>query len=357
MKCFHCDYCGQAVFFENFQCVRCGHALGYLPDLHVMSALESVDSGRWRSLAPMAKNRLYQQCRNYQQAQVCNWMVPAESTESFCPACRLNRTIPDLAQPGHFDCWQRLERAKHRLVYSLILLGLPLLSQQDDPERGLAFDFLADENPEFGETETVMTGHANGLITLNIAEADDLTREKMRLDMNERYRTVLGHFRHESGHYYWELLVRDSSWLTPFRDLFGDERTPYDQALHRHYQQGPPNDWAQRHISSYASAHPWEDWAETWAHYLHITDTLETAVEFGLTIDTATSASFELPKRATQLAGSFDRLLSRWWPLTFALNSLNRSMGLNDPYPFVLSEAVIEKLGFVHRVIEQAKIP
>jgi hypothetical protein len=329
--------------------------LGYLPELICMSALEPVDNERWRSLAPVAEGRLFKQCQNYRQAKVCNWMVPAESAEPFCPACRLNRTIPDLNQPGHFDCWQRMESAKRRLIYSLINLGLPLLSQQDDPERGLAFDFLADPNPEFGESQQVMTGHANGLITLNIGEADDMVREKMRLDMNERYRTLLGHFRHEIGHYYWERFVRDTTWLQPFRNLFGDEWVSYDDALQHHYQQGPPNDWSQRFISSYASAHPWEDWAETWAHYLHITDTLETATGFGLTVDTIASTSLKLPDHAAELAGSFENLLSQWWPLTFALNSLNRSMGVKDPYPFVLSEAAIEKLGFVHSVIDQAK--
>lgn len=358
MKFFHCDKCGQPIFFENTRCVKCKHTLGYLPDQGRLSALTAAPNDSWTSVASQWQSRVYRMCQNYSQAQVCNWMIPVDNMEPFCLACRLNRTIPDLSQPHHQTCWSRLEAAKRRLVYSLLGLGLPLKNKKDDPQQGLAFDFLADPDPDFAETPQVITGHAEGLITINIAEADDVVRARMRLDMNERYRTVLGHFRHEVGHYYWQLLVRGSSLLDAFRELFGDEQQDYGAALQHHYDHGAPADWQQHYISAYASSHPWEDWAETWTHYLHIVDTLETAQDFGLTVpgfpleSIVTAEQFDMNRPSDK---AFVRLITEWLPLTFAFNSMNRSMGLEDAYPFVLSAAVIDKLRFVHRVIDRAR--
>lgn len=358
MKFFHCDHCGQPIFFENTQCVKCGHTLGYLPDQGRMSAFESAKDGQWSSVATQKPGRLYRMCKNYSEAQVCNWMIPADSPEPLCQACRLNRTIPDLSESHNVACWSRLETAKRRLVYTLLALDLPLKNKQDDAKLGLAFDFLADPDDDFKENQKVMTGHAEGLITINIAEADDAVREKMRLNMNERYRTVLGHFRHEIGHYYWEVLVRDSDSLAQYRELFGDEQEDYGDALQRHYDQGPPADWPQRYISTYATSHSWEDWAETWAHYLHIVDTLETVRDFGLVVTEAPLEKSAVQKEFDLKPSSdrdFTQIITEWVPLTFALNSINRSMGLQDLYPFVLSKPVIDKLRFVHETIDQAR--
>jgi hypothetical protein len=89
---------------------------------------------------------------------------------------------------------------------------------------------------------------------------------------------LLGHFRHEVGHYFWDRLVAtDPHQLEEFRVLFGDDRQDYGEALKRHYDEGAPANWQDTYISMYATMHPWEDFAETWAHYLHIVDTLETA--------------------------------------------------------------------------------
>jgi hypothetical protein len=358
MKFFHCDHCDQPIFFENTQCVKCGHTLGYLPDQGKMGAFEAVKDGLWCSVASQNQETLYRMCKNYSEAQVCNWMIPADNPESLCQACRLNRTIPDLSDSHNVACWSRLETAKRRLVYTLLALGLPLKNKQDDPKLGLAFDFLADPDDDFKENQKVMTGHAEGLITINIAEADDAVREKMRLNMNERYRTLLGHFRHEVGHYYWEVLVRDSDSLAHYRELFGDEQEDYGDALQQHYEQGPPADWPQNYISTYATSHSWEDWAETWAHYLHIVDTLETVQDFGVIVTEAplekstVQKEFDLKHSSD---GEFTRIITEWVPLTFALNSINRSMGLQDLYPFVLSKPVIEKLRFVHQVIHQPR--
>ncbi|HRQ48805.1 MAG TPA: putative zinc-binding metallopeptidase, partial [Rhodocyclaceae bacterium] len=273
-----------------------------------------------------------------------------------CRSCRLNRTIPDLGVAGNKDLWQSLETEKRRLVFTLLRLGLPVVPRNRDAS-GLEFDFLADVEPSFNERSRVLTGHVRGLITVNVAEADPAQRERMRGRMAEPYRTILGHFRHESGHYYWDRLIRDGHWLDAWRNLFGDEQLDYAQALEHHYRYGPPLHWGQRFISAYASSHPWEDWAESWAHYLHIVDTLETAYQFGLRSRPRAGDS-SAPGVAHDFdpynLDDFEPLIEQWLPLTFALNSLNRSMGHAHAYPFVLAPAVIEKLTFVHRVVRKS---
>lgn len=331
MKLFSCQGCGQLLYFENIRCENCGRALGYIPDLTDVSALEPNDKGGWTALA--AQSVAYKFCRNY-EAYTCNWMVPAAGTEDFCAACRHNKTIPDLSVPGNAILWGKIEVAKHRLFYSLLRLGLRLENRIDNPEHGLAFEFLADM-PET-HAQSVMTGHDKGLITLALKEADDAIREKVRAEMGEAYRTLLGHMRHESGHYFWD-------------------RLDYDQTLQRHYSQGAPPGWQEGFVSVYATTHPWEDFAETWAHYLHIVDTLETAGAFGLKVkprrargELDAKIDFD-PYKAVRM----DQLIDAWLPIEFATNSLNRSMGLLDLYPFMLTPQVIEKLAFVHALTHE----
>jgi len=357
MKIFRCQSCNQVVYFENTQCVNCGATLGFLPDCFQVGALEPAGDNHWTPLPSRSQGHLYRMCQNYSQEQVCNWMVRADSQVTFCDACRFNQTIPDLTVAGNRMLWRRLEIGKRRLVYSLLRLGLPLISKQEDSEDGLAFAFLADTDPTFTENTTTMTGHAQGLITINLAEADDARRERMRQDMAEPYRTLLGHFRHESGHYYWYRLVRHSEWLTDFRRVFGDETLDYASAMQHNYQQGPPSDWQSRFVSPYAAAHPWEDWAETWAHYLHIIDVLETAWVFRLRVSPDNDRQGEMtsqPDFDPYRIDSFEEIIEQWLPLTYALNSLNRSMGQPDLYPFVLAPLVISKMEFVHQAIRQA---
>lgn len=355
MKLFECQNCGQLLFFENTRCERCQSLLGYLSDLSVLSALTATGGNTWCALA--APGQTFRLCGN-STYDACNWLVPADSGDAFCRACRLNRTVPNLDEPGNRLLWQRLEAAKHRTVYAILRLGLPLVSRHDDPTQGLVFDFLSDSGAHFQEGPQVMTGHAKGLITINLAEADDVERERHRRDMAESYRTILGHFRHEIGHHYWERLVRGSVWLENFRDMFGDEQRDYGMALATHYAKGPSADWQQHFISSYASAHPWEDFAETWAHYLHMVDTLETAAAFGLSVRAKAGSPAPLamdidfdPYRHPD----FDALIDAWLPLTAAVNSLNHSMGLPDLYPFVLAPEVVGKLRFVHGLVQQAR--
>jgi hypothetical protein len=352
MKIFHCGHCDQLVFFENTSCINCGKTLAYLPDRTEMGTFDPDGDG-WKLLNKGQESGSYRLCQNYSQEKVCNWAVPHDDPNPFCQSCRLTRVIPDLGRDGARAAWARLEMAKRRMIYSLIRMNLPLATKLEDPERGLAYEFLADAD----SGTPVLTGHDEGVIIINIAEADDAERERRRLQMHEPYRTILGHFRHEVGHYYWDRLIRDGAELEGFRHLFGDEREDYNQALQRHYKDGAPADWPSRFVSAYASTHPWEDWAESWAHYMHIVDTLETAVDCGLTLR---------PKRSDEPAmkpnidvigdrpATFDQIRDRWFPLTYVLNSLNRGMGLPDAYPFVLSTPALDKLRYVHEVVGRA---
>jgi hypothetical protein len=357
VKLFRCQACGQVLHFENTRCETCGRSLGYLPDHAQLSALEPAGTPSrpdiWHAWADPGQDHRF--CANSARG-ACNWLVPADSPEAYCIACRHNRTVPDLSVPRHLMLWRKLELAKHRLFYTLIRLRLPLRNRTDDPEQGLAFDFLSDSAGQ--AAPKVMTGHDSGLITLRLEEADDAERERMRQEMAETYRTLLGHFRHEVGHWFWDRLVRDGGpgTLAAFRALFGDERQDYAAALSAHYERGPPPDWPARFASAYAAAHPWEDWAETWAHYLHMVDTLETAGAFGVRVrpriapgDASMSAEVDFDPHAP--GHRIETLVGEWLPLTFAVNGLNRSMGQQDLYPFVLSAAAVEKLGFVHRLV------
>ena len=358
MKVFHCDHCGQLVFFENTACVNCGHVLAFLPDVEDMGTLEPAEEGRLRALGGAAKGREYLLCKNYREQNVCNWAVPADDPNPYCLSCQLTRVIPDITRAGVTEGWAKLEAAKRRLIYALLNLDLPLPTKAQDPVRGLAFEFLVD--PEVPGAQPVLTGHAGGVITINVAEADDAERERRRNSLKEDYRTLLGHFRHEVGHYYWDRLIQEGERLEAFRTVFGDERADYGAALARHHEQGPPADWRESFVSAYATAHPWEDWAETWAHYLHMTDTLETAFECGLSLRPKRPDEPALKPDVTVVgkrSASFDQLLERWFPLTYVLNNLNRGMGLPDGYPFVLSVPAQEKLRFVHEVVVASATP
>jgi hypothetical protein len=350
MKLFECQNCGQPLYFENTRCESCGLRLGYLPEQETVTALEEVD-GLWRPLA--APEQLVRFCAN-DEYDVCNWLVASDHLGTFCAACRHNRTIPNLSQPHNILRWRKIEFAKHRLFYTLIKLRLPLTVRPGDPD-GLAFDFLA--APERSSPAMpVMTGHAAGLITLNLVEADDAERERARHDLGEPYRTLLGHFRHEISHYYWDRLVASSPAIEEFRQLFGDERQDYATALAAYYAHGPAPDWPTKFVTAYASAHPWEDFAETWAHYFHMVDTLETAAAFGLRLrpKVAKGADLSAVIDFDPHVAEMDRIIDAWLPLTFAVNSINRSMGLPDLYPFVLSPGVIWKLTFIHERIHAA---
>ena len=352
--------CGQAIFFVNSRCLACDTQLGY-----------DTDQGRLMPLAPGAEPDTWVECHTTAPAFVfcgnrdnpanCNWLLPEaekEAHDRLCRACRLNRTIPDLNDPQHPDngeLWGRVEQAKRRMVSALLVMGLPVASREtEDTQEGLMFDILR----AGGVGEHVMTGHDDGLITLNVAEADDAHRERTRHAMNEPYRTLVGHFRHEIGHYYWYRLVDfpDSPWLPAFRALFGDENIDYAECLKKNYEEGPRADWPLHFVSAYASVHPWEDWAECWAHYMHMRDTVDTAASYGLSLD-STRVEFT-PFEIAALyqpehpeAAHFLDFLNRWTQLTMLLNGMSRAMGQPDFYPFVLPHAVVAKLHFIHLLV------
>ncbi len=334
MKPFFCD-CGQRVFFDSTECVSCQGVLGFDPQRLTLLALG--DGPHPGVLA--AGGQQFRHCRNRIEYRACNWLLPAHDPGAYCESCRRTLVLPSLEVPANLRRWQRLEQAKRRLLYTLLSLGLPLDSVGHLP--ALRFRFLEDQrtNPRVPD-EFVTTGHQAGVITINAAEADDARRAVVREEMQERYRTLLGHFRHESGHFYFEYLVGDEA-IGQFRSLFGDERSDYAQALKAYYAHGPAVDWPARWVSAYATAHPLEDWAESFAHYLHIVDALDTAHGFGVTEQVVSGAP------ASDWIGE-------WAELAVALNELNRSLGVDDPYPFVLPASVVGRLAFIHQRVERA---
>jgi hypothetical protein len=355
MRTYTCS-CGPLAFFQNVTCVACGRELGFLPDVLRLSSLEEAGEGLFK--ANRVENRLYKKCQNYAKESVCNWMIPADGrpgqkSDPFCVSCRLNRTIPDLNRKQNHDLWACMELSKRRLIYSVLNLNLPVANKTDDPTRGLAFAFLEDAVQPDGRVSKILTGHENGLVTLNIDEADDAVREKIRVSMGEPLRTLLGHFRHEIGHYYWDRLIRDTKHLDGFRDLFGDEQINYQDALNRYYSSGAPLNWQDNYISAYATAHPWEDWAESWAHFMHIQDTLETANEFGLVGKSICLYPNEFARGSSRSSAqkAFKKIIRAWTDLTIALSAVNRSMGLHDTYPFIISTAAANKLSFISEIV------
>jgi hypothetical protein len=345
------------VFFGNSQCLSCRTPLGYEPMLLKLLPLqEGSEAGRWRIWGDET-SKDYRRCGNFDSPARCNWLVRANDKDTggrlqkLCVACRLNRTIPNLDAQVEQRRWADVELAKRRLVSQLIGLGLPVRSKMDeDQTHGLAFDLLSPGRAP------VTTGHDNGLITINVAEADDAERERIRAALGEPYRTLLGHLRHEVGHYYWHRLVRDSGWLPHVRDLFGDDRQNYADSLERNRQQGPAANWRQQHITSYASSHPWEDWAETWAHYLHMVDTMDTALSFGIDadnvhLDARPWGPESLWKPDAPTADAFLGFLNAWTELTAVLNEMSRSMGQPDFYPFVLPRPAVAKLQMIDLIV------
>jgi hypothetical protein len=351
-RAFSCR-CGNPVFFNNSRCLPCNSALGYLPDEGKVVTLDpGPRAGTW---TVEGRDEVLAFCVNYHSPAGCNWLTNADTPSPFCISCRLNRTIPNLSEPDNASYWAELEAAKRRMVSQLISFTLPVRSKWEDPEGGAFFDFL--RSPPGGPQ--VMTGHASGIITVNVEEADDARREQIRHAMHEPYRTLLGHFRHEIGHYYWNRLIWGATWLEPCRKLFGDERASYSEALKRNYEQGPPPDWPLSYISAYATMHPWEDWAETWAHFMHIMDCVETAMSFGLSADDTECAIVPFGKDALYApddpdADHFLRMLNGWTEVTIVLNELSRAMGEPDVYPFVLSKTAVAKLQFVQMVVSDA---
>lgn len=351
MQVFNCDQCGHLVFFDSVQCLHCGAALAFLPQALEMVAMKPLDNDWWQRASPTAagKAEIYRFCRNRTLYDSCNFTVAGGDAHAQCVSCRQTRWLPDLSDKSNLRRWKQIEAAKRHLYYCLARLGL----QPGAGERAPRYDLLE----EMPGQAPVMTGHADGTITLNVAEADDEERARRRLALNEPYRTLIGHLRHECGHFFWDLLVRDSEHLEGFRALFGDEREDYDQALQNYYaKEDKLIGWQEKFISSYAQSHPWEDWAETWAHYLHMVDLLETAASYQthVTVPDPSQPHDQLVQDPFgPVPPDFHAMLEQWVPLTLLLNSLNRSLGHQDAYPFALSAGARRKLMWVHELLQQ----
>lgn len=347
MKYFECIQCQSQIFFANSHCVKCQALLGYVALEKDMGTFQKESEQIWLALNDRYPIKRYKPCFNHTHFNICNWMLAADSAEIYCESCQLTHIIPDLTEADNIIYWSRLEAAKRRFLYLMQRLNImPKPKRHDQDHLGLRFNFLMPLNGHM-----VMTGHDNGLITLNASEADVIYRETTRIKMGENYRTLLGHFRHESGHYYFNLMQNFfPEIIHEFRELFGDERQNYADALKRHYNDGPPSHWQEHFVSSYASTHPWEDWAESWAHYLHMMDTLETAYHAGLIVKTDKHDLKNMEFIEDPIGASdFEKVLQNWMTVTFNLNALNRSMGLEDAYPFTLSDRVLNKFRFIHK--------
>ena len=337
MRRFHCTRCGAEVFFDSVICETCHSALIFDP---LAVAFQAVELAPGAPTLPCANRELIS----------CNWAAAGDAG-SLCRACNLTTMVPNLDNPANKERWARLEGAKRQVVDALDQLRLNHPPKSRNAEAGLEFHFLADDPDAGAPNAHVLTGHENGLIVVNIAEADDAIREQRRAALKEPYRTLVGHIRHEIGHYYWDRLVQHEGALRSFRGLFGDEREDYAQALKRYYDGGPRPDWQSHFVSAYASCHPWEDFAETWAHYLHTIDGLQTAIAFGLATPPPEADQEDALAFPYLTSLPFERISAMWSDVAVAANALNRSMGQPDLYPFVLSNEAIAKLGYVHNLI------
>ena len=344
MKSFRCT-CGNRLFYENSQCVQCKHEVGWCPRCELIVRFHGGDD-QIRCGNPECGAKLAH-CSNRTEYQVCNRaLLVDELSGSLCDCCRLNRVIPDLGIPGNLEKWRRLEVAKRRLIYLLKLLNLPIVDA-DNEKPNLQFEFKADSSNDgenwrsMGDTEKVYTGHANGVITINVAEADDVFRERVRVELGQSHRTLIGHFRHEIGHYYWDALIKNIQ-EDEFSAVFGDHRlVDYAASLQKYYSEGPAAHWANNYITAYSSVHPWEDFAETFAKYLDMTAVCDTA--FHLQLTNTPVVKLDLPQ-----------IVDRYARLGVIINEVNRSMGLMDLEPSILGVGVIPKLTFIHALVKQA---
>ncbi len=351
MRLFRCTNCLGTVYFDNLVCLQCNHELGYLTESIEMVAFVAQESEPWQARyrhQPATAVAQYRPCAN-RQAAFCNWMVEPHRVGGLCRACVLTSVYPDQSILENQLAWQALENAKRQWLYTTLLMGLPAEPKTDETPYGLTFRMLQSIEGRV----SVLTGHADGIITINVAESDPVHRLELREAMDEPYRTLLGHFRHESGHYYWQRLIADHPVrLESFRAMFGDETVDYGEALTRHYEQGPPVDWRENFVSGYAASHAWEDFAETWAHFMHIVDAVDVADAWGVSIENYPER--EIRRFADQAHGNerFRDLMSRWLPLSLLTNSLNRSLGHEDAYPFAPSATVIQKLGWIAELVD-----
>jgi len=344
VRLFRCPRCSTVAFIETTACGGCGLEMGLHPPTLSMRAAPAqgtdIDGTWWFPCV----NRPWD----------CNWLAQADSGSGRCLACRLTRNRPDNDDTLALEKLASASADKRRLLVQLADLGLPVTPWYEK-EGGLGFDLLSSRST--GSRVTI--GHANGIVTIDLAESLDAHREALRISLGEPYRTMLGHFRHEVGHYYQWILVEQTDWIDECRTVFGDERASYRDAIARHYRTGAPRDWAENFISEYATMHPWEDFAECFAHYLHLTATLATAAGGNLSVwmeGVPQVPDGEIRPRTSYADASMDQILADWLPLAMFFNRVNNAMGKRDLYPFGISPPVARKLDFVHRVVTASRV-
>lgn len=313
MKIFSCPGCAGRLFFDNLSCA-CGREVAFDPE-----------AGRFVSEASTCSNRA---------PIMCNWVAPEGG--GLCESCVTTRIHPDLAVPGNGLLWAKAEQAKRRALAGLRRWGW--FGDADDGPRP-EFHMLSEATAS-GSVDVTM-GHAAGVVTIDLAESDAAEQVRRREQLGEPYRTMVGHFRHEIAHFLFERLAASGAFTSGFRALFGDERADYGAALRRHYEAGPPEGWERNCISAYASAHPHEDWAESAAHMLHLVDMVDSFAAADLS-----SATFSKPGHDAYAEVDASRLLAAALEIGVALNHVNRALGVDDLYPFVTPDKVLEKLAF-----------
>jgi hypothetical protein len=338
-----CPHCRRFIYLDTLVCPDCEATLAYhVPSREFVGLREgraTVDGEMWFA------------CSN--RGWGCNWLVHEDAAAGRCISCRLTRTQPDADDTIAMEKLAKTEESKRRMLIQLGDLGLPIVPWYTQPG-GLGFDLLS----SLSEGRRVTIGHANGIITIDLAESLDDRREALRVRLGEPYRTMLGHLRHEVGHYYQKVLITDEETWSRCRALFDDERASYQEAIKRHYSLGAPEGWQESYISEYATMHPWEDFAETFAHYLHITGTLQTAAAIGIQLDAAVTSArdTDVVPRDSYADEPVQLLLSDWEWMSQAFNRINRSMGFGDLYPFDIPAPAKRKLGFVHELVTRAAL-
>ena len=313
MHIFSCPACAAHVYFDNLTC-RCGQKVTFDPDRNAM-----------RTDAAVCANR---------GDIACNWLA---EDGGLCRSCAMTGTVPDMVGEENRELWARTELAKRWMLANLIRWGW--FTPADTGARP-RFKLLSEVTAD-GETDVVM-GHADGVITINVTEASEPTRMHRQEELGELYRTMLGHMRHEMAHFLHLRLMALPGFPDRFRALFGDERDDYGEALQRHY--ADPKPAGECHITGYATAHPHEDWAETTAHLLHLTDLLDSAAAAHVLPPGGPATGYD-----AYLETDTERLVTHAVDTALAVNHVNRALDLPDLYPFVLTDPVRMKLAFVHQ--------
>jgi hypothetical protein len=320
MQRLHCPNCGNEVFFDSLRCVRCATELAF--ELEPTGSLRVADA----AFAGRCEMR---------HAWRCNWQP--DSSGPFCTSC----LIVDAGTHADNPLLAAFLLAQRRALAQLSELGVAWTGNVDDPAQPpLRFTY---RSSVAGDAPTI--GHLAGLITLDLDEADPAEREQIRATLGEQYRTPLGHIRHELGHYVWlRHVASDPARHAEFRAVFGDETVDYAAALDAYYARPEDESWPDEYVSPYATAHPWEDFAESWAQVMHLHDVVTTGAAWGVV---------EFPD------GPFDpqQWISTAVLASLAANELARAMGMRDLYPFALSPGARRKIEAAWRLVHGATTP